>query len=889
MYVQDLYYDLPEDQGAFGAARGKKPSAEERDLTNALDRRNSALNSLAKLRRLQLERANTRAKNKSRELAARASSGLTQGALDREIQQHIADAKESAKAISDQSLLAHEAKGKFRDLGAGIWKNQKHAPKFLDQLTRLSNSARGRLPGLVENRERARQRMLETTQAPPWATHSADAEKKYWRTVFTALQTEILSIERDQKHLNDVLARYSSSAKAGLGLGSDISGFGVHAMTHAPHIDLSSIEGRTAASTRAAMITAEIQKLTFALHAARARGHSHEVSHIERRIHGLMNERAHIFSALQHSNPLPGIGGFGMNFGASASAVAAKEQADVRRIDDRIRSLEAQKKKLQGEIAGFKKDLAKAGALNLGKKSYLKGEVDEREKAIGKINNEISELGKKRKTQFSQAKEATALAVQPAKVAADLKKKLDLAQSEANRLGDQVRALTKSIEAFEKDLKSTSAIQIARRAYINKEIDKKRDQRSDVTKKLTKVTSEIKELSEKLGKAKTYSVVASSRQDAVAAVSTAALPVNDRIKVQALESQLSTLEKEADELEKGINAGLKSGKDSTALLILLNKRRDLGDTIRAKLFERDEKAKGRLVALNNRLTLDRSRVQSMESRIRQVKASSLSDAAKKPLLGHFAERLQVAKSNVEGTEKQIKGFFTRKVVKFAPLRTVSANQLGVVKRQLALNPNARQPSKALLAALAARFAQSNPPQPGESAEQYLTRLKLYTARGAVVASNAIASGTAPATAVNEAVKDVVVNDAPALEQEAKSQVSAPAGEQAVATQVTNHEEVIVQAAAAAAPELMQTAMPVEAVQAAAAEGASAAAAVTTDPAAAAQAEDAAASPAAADGKAEITTSEEDAGDEKPWYSKPSGMVLIGIAAIIGYKALASKE
>jgi hypothetical protein len=82
-------------------------------------------------------------------------------------------------------------------------------------------------------------------------------------------------------------------------------------------------------------------------------------------------------------------------------------------------------------------------------------------------------------------------------------------------------------------------------------------------------------------------------------------------------------------------------------------------------------------------------------------------------------------------------------------------------------------------------------------------------------------------------------------------------------------------------------MPAEAVQTAAAEGVAAAESVATDPAAAAQAE--AGIVPAAEKQDEVAVAEASDDEAKPWYSKPSGMVLIGIAAIIGYKALASKE
>jgi hypothetical protein len=147
----------------------------------------------------------------------------------------------------------------------------------------------------------------------------------------------------------------------------------------------------------------------------------------------------------------------------------------------------------------------------------------------------------------------------------------------------------------------------------------------------------------------------------------------------------------------------------------------------------------------------------------------------------------------------------------------------------------------------------------------------------VVAANNVASGAPKQEAVATAVKEVVVQDAPALEEEAKNKVQAPAGEEVVAAQVDAATPAIVEAATVAAPELMSQAAPTD--SSAAAADPSVQVVPTTIEAATAEAQE--------ENKEVIAPA--DGEDTRPWYMKPSGMALIGVAALIGYKALASKE
>ena len=117
-----------------------------------------------------------------------------------------------------------------------------------------------------------------------------------------------------------------------------------------------------------------------------------------------------------------------------------------------------------------------------------------------------------------------------------------------------------------------------------------------------------------------------------------------------------------------------------------------------------------------------------------------------------------------------------------------------------------------------------------------------------------------------------------VEEEAKNKVQAPAGEEVVAQTVDAATPAIVEAATAAQPELMAQAAPADS-------------ATTTDPNT--QVVPTTVEGAVAEAKEETKEVEAASGteseDTRPWYMKPSGMALIGVAALIGYKALASKE
>jgi hypothetical protein len=203
-----------------------------------------------------------------------------------------------------------------------------------------------------------------------------------------------------------------------------------------------------------------------------------------------------------------------------------------------------------------------------------------------------------------------------------------------------------------------------------------------------------------------------------------------------------------------------------------------------------------------------------------------------------------------------------------------------------------------------------PRRPGESELNYRMRLRRYTYRAAIRFANARYlyrnRPFSAETLAQTAVKETVVTDAPALEQEAAESVFAPAGEQdavAVVDAATSTETGTVASSpssvAPGAAAFVAAASTPEFVPSTPAQQASVEHAEDTlqqyDTAAPAASAEPEAVAAPAESQGEIPTLQEpaplsvDGKDERPFYKKPVGMAAILIGAFIGYRALRGRD
>lgn len=682
----------------------------------------------------------------------------------------------------------------------------------------------------------------------------------------------------------------------------------------ADSIDLSTIEGRTAASKRLAMLQEHVSRLAVAAKRARATGNMAEAGRCQHEMQEMGRRMGAIENALRSSSPLAGLGAFGsynqfgtaMTYNRTADAELKLKRESLDKATDALRQKDAEIAGLVKQVRGNRAALDKAGALSIGKKSYLKGEIEELEKKIARAGTIRKDLLKKQEAARKEYEKALALARAPGKVVDNLEDKIaDLKTQEARHKAG-VDAAEKKLKDLKADLAKAGALSLAKKSYIKDEIERYEKIRRDQVKFLEQVRGKIRDLSGDLGKAKVYERVADQKADAAQgrtsvqlikpgtfrmqapAGTIAVTDIKTKVKVEGLNKQIAGLHQDMRELSGKIKEDVVAGKDGKGILILIQNLRGKSDSLRDVTYTRDVIIFGPNGARANRARADQARITATEIDIKQVEASRLPAGSKAALLAKLKEHLMGARGQLGSSQKAIASIAAGRVKTLPKLRQINPSALSNQKRQLALKPTAKAPDSALIALLAREFASAVPPIKGESPESYVLRLKRYVARGAIVAANTQTEGKSTAEAVKAAVKDVVVQDAPAIEEEARLQVSAPAGEQAVATTVNAAEAAIVQAAVEAAPEAMAEAPPPS--ESVAADIIAAPADANATPATASEVVaklEAASAEGTADQAAVAAASEGE--DEKPWYARPSGMVLIGVAALIGYKALTSRE
>ena len=678
----------------------------------------------------------------------------------------------------------------------------------------------------------------------------------------------------------------------------------------ADQIDVTTLEGRTAAMQRMAMLAERIRHLSAAAMRAKAMGRAAEALRCQHEAQELGVRIRQMEMCLSMSSPLAGFSGYGAApaYSMSADADLKAKQNALDKATSAIKSTDTNIKKLIEEVSSLSKQLDRAGALDIGKKSYLKDEIKERETKINRLRDIRKDQLKKQEDAKKELEKASALARAPGQVAARLEVTIeDLKGQEARHQGG-VAAADKKLKELRSDLDKAGALAISKKGFIKDEIERYEKVKREQTKFLEQVRAKIRDLSAELGKAKAYAqakttkAVTATRQVTVVKTGAkaevvkqqgglAVRSVGDKVRVDGMNKQIAADTQALRELNESIRSGMKSGKDVKGLLILIDKARSKADTIRDVTFKRDSITLGVAGARAARARGDQNRVIGTEIELQSVKTSGISSLGRVAVIRKLEEHLKSARAALGHSQKEISSVAAGRVKALPKLRQVNPSVLTNQKRQLALKPNAPQPNDAMLKMLSQAFAAAVPPIKGEKPEDYVLRLKRYVARGAIVAANTQADGKPPVDAVKAAVKEVVVQDAPAIEEEARMKVTAPAGEEAVATAVNAAEATIVQAAVAAAPEAMAEAAP---------PSEQAAAEIVATPAEA----NAEAAPVSeviekisdvtVPGQEAAATTDTDAarvddGENVPWYRRPSGMILIGVGALIGIKALTSKE
>lgn len=678
----------------------------------------------------------------------------------------------------------------------------------------------------------------------------------------------------------------------------------------ADQIDVTTLEGRTAAMQRMAMLAERIRHLSAAAMRAKAMGRTAEALRCQHEAQELGVRIRNMEMCLTMASPLAGFSGYGAApvYSRSADAEMKAKQEALDKATAAVVATDKSIKQLINEIDTMKRQLNAAGALDLGKKSYLKGEIEEREKKIARARDIRKDQLKKQEAAKKELEKATALATAPGQVAARLDDTIDGLKDHEKTLQGYIAGADKKLKELRADLEKAGVLDLAKKNYIKEQIELYSKRKSDYSKDLEKTRAKIRDLSAELSRAKTYAqakqtkAITATRQVTVVKTGAkaetvkqqggmAVRSVGDRVRVEGFNKQIAADTQALRELNEKIRAGIKSGKDVKALLILIDKARSKADTIRDITFKRDTVTLGSAGARAARARGDQNRVIGTEVELQSVKTSGISSLGRTIVISKLEEHLKAARAALAQSQKEISSVAAGRVKKLPKLRQVNPSVLTNQKRQLALKPNAPQPNDAMLRMLSQAFAEAVPPIKGEKPEDYVLRLKRYVARGAIVAANTQADGKPAVDAVKAAVKEVVVQDAPAIEEEARMKVTAPAGEEAVATAVNAAEATIVQAAVAAAPEAMAEAAP---------PSEQAAAEIVATPAEA-NAEAAPVSEVIANisdvtvpGQEAAATTDTDAarvddGENVPWYRRPSGMILIGVGALIGIKALTSKE
>lgn len=437
----------------------------------------------------------------------------------------------------------------------------------------------------------------------------------------------------------------------------------------------------------------------------------------------------------------------------------------------------------------------------------------------------------------------------------------------------------------------------------------------------------------------------------------AATTERDRIKAQV--KLFDAREKKAEKLAREFDAKADSAYQKLKVLLtkevgtrksevkevnlILATNRINRDHFRTAIFDADKAEVGLEGALLRRIKRYTDSLPTYQKRMQDLERLPITDKTKAALVAFNRESIEFLNGNIKLDNRELAAIRSAKatgnkavVTSPAALKKFQPGLLKKQKQQLALSPGAALPAQAELLEMAKVFAKANPKKAGENEIAYDMRIRRFTYRGAIRLANlkeaarqkALAEKRTPPIAVTpamivEAVKTTVQIDAPAIEEEHKAAVFAPAGEQdavsvvdaatgasaavvpaAVPTAVTvgsqtvqqfqasttqQQADVIQAAAAATAPSNTNVAAFVPTGQESAAT-----ALPTIQPAAetavqqidvAATIDQAKADVAAQNesDRAKVAPAAEDEAAPKPFYKKPAGIATIGVGLLAAVK------
>ena len=385
-----------------------------------------------------------------------------------------------------------------------------------------------------------------------------------------------------------------------------------------------------------------------------------------------------------------------------------------------------------------------------------------------------------------------------------------------------------------------------------------------------------------------------------------------RARLKVLETRSASLAEKADDYDKRADAHRKQLLDALSdearlrksqtkrVENLLAEMRMDRDSYRKTVFASEKAKLGLAAALTNRIkrsTKGKQQSEAVEAKYRDL---PLSKATRSVLVRHQNENQQFFRSVIDLDQNELAALNkaaqrTGKSVAVtspAALASYQSNLLRNTKRSLSLSPGATVPSNEELRLLYIAVSRQLPRQKGETEQGYHMRIRRYVYRAAIRLGNyrqkySGQKSYSVAKLQEAAVRDTVVTDSKALEEEAKANVFAPAGEQSVTAVVdaaTGASAVVVPtpttpSATYVASQTAEFVASTPAQQAAAASPVAEEAPVSDDVAVAVTEE----TPVAED--AAVTLPE-----DKPFWKRPLVLTAAAVAlAVVGYRSMRSGQ
>lgn len=291
----------------------------------------------------------------------------------------------------------------------------------------------------------------------------------------------------------------------------------------------------------------------------------------------------------------------------------------------------------------------------------------------------------------------------------------------------------------------------------------------------------------------------------------AATTERDRIKSQAklFDAREKKAEKLAREFDAKADAAYQKLKviltkevatrksDVKEVNLILATNRVNRDHFRTAVFDADKAEVGLEGALLRRIKRYTDSVPTYQKRMQDLERLPITSATKAALTSFNRESIEFLNGNIKLDNRELAAIRAAKstgqkavVTSPAALKKFQPGLLKQQKRQLALSPGAVLPAQAELLEMAKLFAKATPKKAGENEIAYDMRIRRFAYRGAIRLANlkeearqkALAEKRTPPVSVTPAmivqtVQVTVQLDAPAIEEEHKAAVFAPAGEQ----------------------------------------------------------------------------------------------------------------